>query len=182
MHLLFVCTGNICRSPTAERLAVALAGSTGLADFQASSAGIRALVGQPIHSSAAAVLRSLGGDPSRFVARQLTPNIANTADLLITMTRDQRDHVLERSPRLLNRTFTIAEASSIASDRALLELGELAARRQLLSSGDVIDVHDPIGQPLPVFEEVGAQIASLLAPIVAFCYRSNHGRSPDDGV
>ena len=56
MHVLFVCTGNICRSPTAERLAVAYAARHGIADFTSSSAGTHAVIGHPIHPDAAAVL------------------------------------------------------------------------------------------------------------------------------
>jgi protein-tyrosine phosphatase len=62
LHILFVCTGNICRSPSAERLATAAGAS-------ASSAGTRAVIGHPMHPESARVLRDLGGDPDGFVAR-----------------------------------------------------------------------------------------------------------------
>ena len=51
-----VCTGNICRSPTAERLAAAYAVQNGNPDITASSAGTRAVIGHPIHPDAAVVL------------------------------------------------------------------------------------------------------------------------------
>ncbi len=59
MHVLFVCTGNICRSPTAERLA---AGLSSMADLRASSAGTRAVIAHPMHPDAAQALMDLGGE------------------------------------------------------------------------------------------------------------------------
>ena len=113
MHLLFVCTGNICRSPTAERLSVAYAARLEIADFTASSAGTRAVVGHAVHRDSEFALRKLGGDPSNFTARQLTSKIASSADLVLTMTRPHRDSVLELAPRQLNRTFTLVEAARL---------------------------------------------------------------------
>lgn len=116
MHLLFVCTGNICRSPTAERLSAAYAGRFQIPDFGASSVGTRVLIAHAMHQDAAAVLEQLGGDASGFAARQFKPKIAADADLVITMMRAHRDTVLERTPRLLRRTFTLTEASRLASE------------------------------------------------------------------
>ena len=114
MHIVFVCTGNICRSPTAERLAIAYAGEHGIPDFTASSAGTRAVIGRPIHKDAAVVLEKLRGDASSFAARQLTYKVASSADLIVTMTRDHRDIVLEAAPRQIQRTFTLTEAARLA--------------------------------------------------------------------
>ena len=98
MHILFVCTGNICRSPTGERLAAAYAAENGMPELWVSSAGTRAVIGHPVHRDAAVVLDALGGDTSGFAARQLTAKIASTADLIIAMTSAHRDIVLETAP------------------------------------------------------------------------------------
>ena len=169
MHVLFVCTGNICRSPTAERLLVALAPANSLHDIQASSAGTRAVIGHPVHSEAAPVLERLGGDPSNFVARQLTVKIASDADLILTMTRAHRDAVLELAPHRLHRTFTLAEASRLISEHGANTVTELAARRSLVTADELLDIPDPIGQSPEVFAEIGSQIAHLLLPIFEVC-------------
>src|SRR3954468_20311151 len=70
LHVLFVCTGNICRSPTAERLALAYSAGSNFENFTASSAGTRAVTGHPIEPVAACVLEKLGGDASDFAARR----------------------------------------------------------------------------------------------------------------
>lgn len=169
MRILSVCTGNICRSPTVERLLVAQAPANGLQDIQASSAGTRAVIGHPVHPEAAPVLERLGGDPSNFAARQLTAKIASAADLILTMTRAHRDAVLELAPHRLHRTFTLAEASRLISEHGARTVPDLAARRSLLIVDETLDIPDPIGQSPEVFAEIGSQIAHLLPPIFRVC-------------
>jgi protein-tyrosine phosphatase len=172
MHVLFVCTGNICRSPTGERLAAAYAAQHGIGDFTASSAGTRAVIGHAIHRDAAVVLEELGGDASGFAARQLKSKIASSADLIIAMTSAHRDIVLEAAPRQLSRTFTLTEAARLASMGGAETLADLAALRRYLTADEMADIPDPIGQSPEVFATVGSQIAELLPPILELCRRS----------
>ena len=172
MHVLFVCTGNICRSPTAERLAATYATQHAIPDFTASSAGTRAVIGHPIHPDSAVVLEELGGDASSFAARQLKSKIATAADLVITMTGAHRDIVLEAAPRQLWRTFTLTEAARLASMDGADTLADLAELRPRLTANDIADITDPIGQSPEVFAAIGAQIAGLLPPIMELCRRT----------
>lgn len=169
MRVLFVCTGNVCRSPTAERLLVALGAANGLPRIEAFSAGTRAVIGHPIHPEAAAVLERLGGDPSDFAARQLTGRIAAPADLILTMTRAHRDAALELAPHRLHRTFTLAEASRLISEHGARTVADLADRRSLLTSDETLDIPDPIGQSPDVFAAIGEQIAHQLPPMFEVC-------------
>lgn len=182
MRLLFVCTGNICRSPTAERLAVLYGERMGFAGLQASSAGTRAVISHPIHRDASDVLEQMGGSGAGFKARQLTARIASTADLILTMTRSHREAVLELAPTKLNRTFTLPEASYLVSNFEVTEitgLSPLRARAGML--GDELDITDPIGQTPEVFAAVGAQISKLLPPILKVCLRSSEGPTRHEG-
>ena len=169
MHVLFVCTGNICRSPTAERLAAAYAARSQIPDFRASSAGTRAVVAHPIHRDAARVLQQMGGDASNFAARQLTSKIASGADLVLTMTRSHRDTVLQLAPLQLNRTFTLSEAARLALEFNARSVADLADLRPQLDARDLIDIPDPIGQGREIFTTIGSQIADLLPPILELC-------------
>ena len=173
LHVLFVCTGNICRSPSAERLAATYAGQLRITDFTASSAGTRAVTNSPVHHLAAQVLEELGGDSSGFSARQLTPKIASTADLVLTMTRSHSDSVLEIAPRQLRRTFTLGEAARLISEFNAQDLNDLAALRPHLPRDHTWDIPDPIGQGPEVFRTVGSQIADLLRPVLDLCQRSS---------
>ena len=172
MHLLFVCTGNICRSPLAERLAAFYASRLRIPDFTVSSAGTQAVIGHPIHKNAGLILSELGGDVSNFRARQLTPKIASSADLVLTMTREHRDAVLELAPRQLRATFTLSEAAQLAEHADAHEIKDLSKLRPTLRSDEVYDVPDPIGQSQEVFTSVGYYIGELLPPILEVCLRS----------
>lgn len=169
MHILFVCTGNICRSPTAERLAIAMAAERGIPDVTASSAGTRAVIGHPMHPDAARVLQDLNGDPTGFVARQLTPKVALSADLVLTMTLEHLDVVLEMAPRLLHRTFTLTEAARAAAEFGARDVTSLSALRPRLRTGGDIDIPDPIGKDPGYFSSVGSTIANSLLAALDLC-------------
>lgn len=170
LRVLFVCTGNICRSPTAERLTAALVEQSGRSDIAVSSAGTRAVVGRPIHSEAALVLRSLGGDDTNFTSRRLTPLIAYEADLVLTMTEAHRDAVLVAAPRMLRQTYTLIEAAKIF-DLGARSLADLVELRPCLGGVECRDVSDPIGMGREAFESIGSQIADLVHPVAEFCVK-----------
>jgi len=169
MHVLFVCTGNICRSPTAERVTRAFAVKHGLSRLTASSAGTRAVVGYGMEPTAAEVLRTLGGDPKGFRARQLSPANVDDADLILTMTTRHRDKVLAASPRAMRRTFTLLEAGRLlaipmAAETVVQRLAQ--ARGQQTHGERVDDIVDPIGLDDGTFEAVGTQVVEALRPLL----------------
>jgi protein-tyrosine-phosphatase len=174
--VLFVCTGNICRSPIAERMAAAYLGAAlgpeALA-VRLGSAGTRAVVGADVHPESAAVLTAFGGDPYGFTARQLTDELARNADLTLGLTREHRRAVLKRAPRGLSRTFTLLEAADLASrvpfeadveggtfaDRCRSLVKQMAVGRAHRAGDGRDDIPDPVGQPPAVHQEVGQAIA-----------------------
>ncbi|OUS88239.1 protein tyrosine phosphatase [Rhodococcus sp. NCIMB 12038] len=166
MHVLFVCTGNVCRSPTAERLAVAYAEELGITDLTAESAGTRAAVGRPMEPTAAQVLEGLGGNPTEFTARMLTADLAVEADLVLTMTERQREKVLALAPEQLKKTFTLKEAARLAEAADAKSVADLAAARPRHKADDTPeDVPDPMGQDEDTFLTIGSEIADLLGVI-----------------
>jgi protein-tyrosine phosphatase len=109
VRILTVCTGNICRSPVAERLLQAGLDQVVPGGFEVTSAGTRAMVGDPMQPISADIVRTFGGDPEGFVARQLSPKILRGVDLVLTMTSGHRGEVLQLDASFLKRTFTIRE-------------------------------------------------------------------------
>ncbi|MEI7717986.1 MAG: low molecular weight phosphatase family protein, partial [Mycobacterium sp.] len=117
-------------------------------------------------------LEHMGADASDFAARQLKPKIATDADLIITMTREHRETVLETAPRQLSRTFTLIEAARLTSEFGARTISDLAALRPRLAANEPSDIPDPIGKSPEVFTAVGSQIADLLPQILEVCRRS----------
>lgn len=168
MKLLFICTGNICRSPTAERLAEAYAASQQADALFISSAGTGAVIGHAIHPQAARVIEDLGGNSDQFAARQLTPQLAAEADLILTMTKAHRDAVLELAPRKLHQTFTLGEVALLTSLHNARSVKDLAALRSLIGTRSM-DIADPIGRSPEIFTAVGEQIADVVPTVVRLC-------------
>lgn len=83
--VLFLCRANVCRSPIAEAIFNALAKDLGL-DAAAGSAGVAALVGEPMDPDAAAALEEVGiHAPGRHRARQVSRKMLEEADLVLVM-------------------------------------------------------------------------------------------------
>ncbi|MGB4779793.1 NUDIX domain-containing protein [Microbacterium sp.] len=83
-RVLFVCSGNICRSPLAELLLRRMARESGVA-VEVASAGVAAHVGEPMDDGAAACAARHGLDGSAHVARQFTAADAARYDLLVAL-------------------------------------------------------------------------------------------------
>jgi protein-tyrosine phosphatase len=167
--ILVVCLGNVCRSPVAERLLRLRFDELlreGASAVRVSSAGLRAMVGDPIDARAEAELVRLGGDPSGFASTQVTGPMASEADLVLVATRRLRSRVLEEAPRALKRTFTIREFAAITTSAAFRETrvqsaSDLVSRAASWRGSAVVDdydVPDPIGQS----QEFHRQVADLL--------------------
>ena len=184
MTLLFVCQGNTCRSPVAERLATLWAAKAAKAEpaevgVAIASAGLGAQQGQHIHPLSALALQELGGRPNGFLSQMFTPGLARDGDLVITMTRAQRRSVLEEAPRRLRSTFTLTEAAALlplvdVSDLSrmppqlrLKELGvRLDAVRAQRPAPQWKDISDPVGRRAPAHRAAAQNIAEALRPLV----------------
>ena len=105
-HLLFVCTGNICRSPMAEVLAQARAGELGL-DVQVQSASLLGLSEEPADPKAVAVCKELGLDLSNHRAQPVTPALAEWADHILVMELRHATELRFRHPDLDSRIAMI---------------------------------------------------------------------------
>ncbi|WP_067570603.1 arsenate reductase/protein-tyrosine-phosphatase family protein [Nocardia acidivorans] len=166
MHVLFVCSGNVCRSVIAERLTLAVAAEHGLQELSAESAGVRALVGFPVEPLAAQTIIGLGGDPSGFKARRIKPEMVHRADLVLTMTDKIRDQIRDLVPEALPRTFTLLEAYRIAKVSGARTVVGLHAARDDLAYVGRENISDPVGLKAQQFCEVGDRIAEALVPLL----------------
>jgi protein-tyrosine phosphatase len=176
--ILFVCTGNVCRSPYAERRLRQLLPD---ADVPIGSAGTGALVGSGIEAEASAELSRLGADISDFSSRALSPALLKGADLVLTMTRAHRGEVARLHPASMRRTYALGDFADlcrasqawrpIAPTRPWLPqvAAEAAAARGTVPPRDVteIDVVDPYGRSARTHTEAFDRIEGFLAVVVA---------------
>jgi len=146
LMVLFVCTGNTCRSPLAEaifrkKVAERLGcGVDGLEDhgLTVASAGIAAMSGGRATPEAVQVAAEVGMDLSLHGTQPLTEPLVRYADRIYTMTRSHRQAIVAQWP-------------------------EAAERVELLSVGG-IDICDPIGGPLERYQRCAEQILAELSP------------------
>jgi protein-tyrosine phosphatase len=180
--VLFVSTGNVCRSPMAERLAernlTRMLGAAAEA-FPLSSAGTWGHDGAPMEQHARTVLTEEGARITGFVARELLPEQIAPADLVLTASAEQRHQVRLTDPQAAERAFTLREFAWLA--RAVDLPGDAEAptararalvdavtqlRRRLPSAPYAEDIADPYGAPLHVFRVCAAEIVECLTVFV----------------
>lgn len=176
--ILTVCTGNICRSPMAERLLQLGLDQASPGVFQVSSAGTGALVGHGIEPHVEGFIRVMGGSAENFVSRQLTPAILAEQNLVITLTRAHRSKVVELQPALLKRTFTLLELARILPNidvpqglrpeerwKAMAPLA-MRARSMYRSAPEDDDVVDPYRRSDEVYEQMRRDIIPGVSALV----------------
>jgi protein-tyrosine phosphatase len=188
VRILTVCTGNICRSPVAERLLQAGLDQVLPGGFEVRSAGTRAMVGEPVQPPSAEIIRTYGGTPEGFAARQLTSKILRESDLVLTMASKHRGEVLQLDASLLKRTFTIREFARMLSALELRDPaapaasapdaaafwralpGRAASVRHLVLAAEPADndVVDPYRRSPEFYEQMEDELAPAILSILRF--------------
>ena len=145
--VLFVCTGNICRSPMAEGLF--RHATKGRNEFRVISAGVGAVDGLPPSEYAVRALRELGIDISRQRSRMLTADLVNEADYIFGMTHSHVDAITLLYPQAAEKTFLLREFD------------------ETLESYEN-DISDPIGGSYEIYLNCRDQIEQGIASMVKF--------------
>lgn len=178
-----VCTGNICRSPMAERLLAVHAAELG-ATVEVGSAGVRALVGHPAEPGAVAAMARRGIDLGDHVARSATTDLVDGADLVITMEGAHVVDLVSGGGAQLARTFTLPELvgrsgalprGAATVDDWLVDVGEGRSSRALVGSTD-LDVADPYGRSGRAFRRCADELDELCRSLAAALWGEGGGR------
>jgi len=137
--IVFVCTGNICRSPMAEYLFRTHIVSR--PDFRVCSAGVMAGYGTPASRYAVKAMNELGVDISPHRSQPVTRDLVEDAELLVVMTRGHHDILLANYPQAAGKIALLKSFDPNSTDE---------------------DVMDPIGLSLDVYRYVRDDIAGAL--------------------
>ncbi len=180
-HIVFVCTGNTCRSPLAEALFRNMAAAGGL-EIEVRSAGVSASDHMPISAHSSSILREKG------IQETLTSSAINTAlvewaDLILTMTAPHKRSVIQRYPQIVDKVHTlkeyvednpqvllnIQEVEQIYSEWQLKkalsqEISEEERKRliKLEQSLPDYDIMDPFGGSLTIYRKSAGEIEQAL--------------------
>ena len=187
--VLFVCTGNVCRSPLAELL---LRQSINTPSITTLSAGTQALVGHQMPEIQQDIAAQIGVEaPEEHRAQQLTLQHVESADLILGMERQHRSEAVKLSPRALRRTFTLRELARIAElvpdeDISLSEDANLVKNMKALVEAAAVnrglsasfedpeddDVVDPYRRSEQTYKESRDQVMIALGGVVNYLNRA----------
>ena len=146
-HVLFVCTGNTCRSPMAEGMFRAAA--EGAFEAEVSSAGIAAYGGGPASQETIDLLQRRGVSLDGFRSRPVSDETVRTATHIFCMTRGHREALRSIYPEQEDKLFLVCEFAEIDG-----EVGR--------------DVPDPIGGGRGAYESVASCLDEAIAGILGF--------------
>lgn len=177
--LLFVCTGNICRSPTAAALLVDRLALCGVS-VEVSSAGVRQQA-QPPPPEAVRAAASFGVDISAHRSRQLDATEIAGADLVIGMARQHVREVVVALPAAWPKTFTLLElvrrGAHVGPRRRGEQLGDWLGkvhqgrnRAELLGDSPDDDVADPMGGPPSAYKTSASVLAQAVSRLVELAW------------
>src|SRR5437773_3130160 len=151
--ILFVCTGNVCRSPMAE--GILRQALEGRGDYHVISAGLGAMEGQPPSPYAVQAVRELGIDISNQRSRMLTPDLVQQAEYIFGMTHSHIDTVILLYPHAAEKTFLLREFDET------LDLFEK-------------DISDPIGGSYDIYLNCRDQIEQGIVSMLNFIEQTSH--------
>lgn len=180
--ILFVCTGNTCRSPMAEGLLRKMAKEAGLS-IEVKSAGVAAMEGSSISSHSQRVLADKGAE-GRLSSQPVREPLIAEADLILTMTTRHKNQVLSRFPSAGGKIYTLLEYTEgdreeqVSADRELVELVTRHSLGHKLSKAERDralflenlaqdqDIPDPFGGTLEDYRICARDIESALGRLI----------------
>lgn len=148
--IIFVCTGNTCRSPMAEILLKTRLDMLGLKGFTVTSAGIKAKRGDTVNPKSAQVLKENGLDIGEFKSKRLTDKMVRDAFAIVCMTESQRDYLMDL------RWNALKKAGEEAQENTVYSFAEITG----------YEVLDPYGRDLDCYRYVYGLLSAGISKLI----------------
>jgi len=161
VKVVFVCTGNLCRSPMAEVLLRDALAQRDCTDVEVSSVGTWAMPGSGATAIAVDVMRDMGIDLSMHSSRDAELEELEAADLIVVMTSVHQRELRGLGPHLMDKVVMLKELAEIQMTEGA---ADPTARLAALLSGQrpkprrSLDVDDPMGLPRGAYERTAAEL------------------------
>lgn len=143
-NIIFVCTGNTCRSPMAEALMKKLLKENNIANVNVVSRGLSVFENSPASENSISVIKKYNIDLTSHRAKLLSPNEVQSFDLILTMSESHKNSIISIFPDIENKVFTMYE----------------------FSFGKREDISDPFGGDIEVYEKCLDEIYMCVKQIV----------------
>jgi len=154
--ILFVCTGNTCRSAMAEGIFKKMLRERKEDDsrFNIISAGISALPGMSPTYEAISAASEQGVDISQHKALQLQEDLVKKADLILVMSNTHKDYIMRKYPFAQNKVFLLKKYA---------QRGEF---KNIQSKDEDYKIVDPLGRPIEFYRIVARELEENLEKIL----------------